>query len=165
MTSRRRQSVAAPALPDHCRTFTPCRVCVKDTDMMGVVHHANYATYLELGRLAYMRQRELPYKEVVRRGYHLPVIELNLRYRRPARFDDLLSIETRLGALTRATVRFDYKIWRPAPEPAHAPELLAEGHVLLACIDDQHHPRALPQDMVATLFSTERVAADDAGHS
>jgi acyl-CoA thioesterase FadM len=67
--------------------------------------------------------------------------------------------------LTRVTVRFDYKIWRPAPEPEHAPELLVEGHVLLACIDDKHHPRPLPQDMVATLFSKERVLAEDAGHS
>jgi acyl-CoA thioesterase FadM len=67
--------------------------------------------------------------------------------------------------LTRVTVRFDYEIWRPAPEPEHAPELLVEGHVLLACIDDQHHPRALPQDMVATLLLPERVGADEAGHS
>jgi acyl-CoA thioester hydrolase len=165
MTSRHRQSNTAAAIPAHCLTVTTRRVGVQETDMMGVVHHANYVTYLEVGRLAYMRQRALPYKEVVRRGFHLPVIELNLRYRRPARFDDLLSIQTRLGALTRVTVRFDYEIWRPAAEPEHAADLLVEGQVLLACIDDKHHPRALPQDMVATLFAAEREAADESGHS
>jgi acyl-CoA thioester hydrolase len=165
MTSRHRQSDTGRAIPAHCLNVTQRRVGVQETDMMGVVHHANYVTYLEAGRLAYMRQRELPYKEVVRRGYHLPVIELNLRYRRPACFDDLLSIKTRLGALTRVTVRFDYEVWRPASEPERSPELLVEGQVLLACIDDQHHPRALPRDMVATLFLPERMGADDAGHS
>ncbi|MGS7457574.1 acyl-CoA thioesterase, partial [Mycobacterium tuberculosis] len=63
-------------------------------------------------------------------------MELNLRYRKPAHFDDLLRVETRLGALSRVTVRFNYTVSRPkldAPDPA---ELLLEGHILLACVDE-----------------------------
>ena len=85
--------------------------------MMGVVHHGNYVALFERGRLEYLRRRGLPYKKMVERGYHMPVVELNLRYRKPAHFDDLLCVETRLGALSRVTVRFNYVVSRPKLDP------------------------------------------------
>jgi acyl-CoA thioester hydrolase len=150
-----RGSRSARTIPAHCFTETLQRVCVAETDMMGVVHHANYVTYFERGRLEYMRQRGLPYKEMVDRGYQMPVVELNLRYRKPAHFDDVLSIETRLGALSRVTVRFNYSVSRaPAgPDSGSTPaDLLVEGHIVLACVDQKGRPRQLPEDIVQALF-------------
>jgi acyl-CoA thioester hydrolase len=98
----------------------------------------------------------------VERGLHLPVVELNVRYKKPANFDDVLHVQTRLGALTRVTVRFDYRILRPRSEPAGSgtPDLLLEAHVVLACIDDRGKPRPLPEDAVRALLSPELGAAD-----
>lgn len=149
-------------IPDHCATHTVQRVCVAETDMMGIVHHANYVAYFEKGRLEYLRRRGLRYKEMVERGYHMPVVELNVRYRKPAHFDDLLSVETRLGALSRVTVRFNYTVRRPKLDtPGEAPELLLEGHILLACVDEKNRPRPLPEDVVRTLFLPEISQTDD----
>lgn len=141
-------------IPDHCFTETAQRVGVADTDLMGIVHHANFIRYFESGRLEYMRRRGMPYKRMVDRGLHMPVVELDVRYRKPARFDDLLCVTTRVGALTRVTVRFDYVISRlePAAEPREA---LCSGHVLLACVDDANRPRALPDELVEGLLAPE----------
>ena len=151
-------------IPEHCCTQTAHRVSVADTDMMGIVHHANYVLLFERGRLEYLRRRGLPYKDMVERGLHMPVVELSARYRKPANFDDLLSVETRLGALSRVTVRFDYVIRRPSagntPQPGQlatgeTADLLLEGHILLACVDAKNRPRPLPDDIVRILFLPE----------
>jgi acyl-CoA thioester hydrolase len=165
MKERPKRPGPGSVIPDHCITQTSQRVCVAETDMMGIVHHANYVAYFEKGRLEYLRRRGLPYKALVQRGLHMPVIELNLRYRRPARFDDLLSIETRLGGLSRVTVRFDYTVSLPPTDPAslaqQAPALLVEGHIVLACVDEKGRPRPLPEDAVRTLFLAEQPANED----
>jgi acyl-CoA thioester hydrolase len=146
-----------PPFPEHCSSELSQRVGVAETDMMGVVHHGSYIAYLERGRLEYMRRRSLPYKLLVERGFHLPVVELNIRYKKPANFDDVLQVETRLGGLTRVTVRFDYRIHRPRSE-ASSPattELLLSAHVVLACIDARGKPRPLPEDAAQVLLSPE----------
>jgi acyl-CoA thioester hydrolase len=161
MSSWQQRTGAQRIIPDHCHTQTMHRVCVAETDMMGIVHHANYVGLFERGRLEYLRRRGLPYKEMVERGLHMPVVELNLRYRKPAHFDDLLRVETRLGALSRVTVRFNYLIERPQRDPQLSPELLAEGHILLACVDAKNRPRPLPEDVVQTVFLPELSQSDD----
>jgi acyl-CoA thioester hydrolase len=161
MTSWYERTGAQRDIPDHCYTETVQRVCVAETDMMGVVHHANYVAYFERGRLEYLRRRGLPYKEMVERGYHMPVVELNLRYRKPARFDDVLRVGTRLGSLSRVTVRFNYTVSRAKLDGSDTCELLLEGHILLACIDESSRPRPLPEDVVRTLFLPELSQSDD----
>jgi len=154
MTTPRGRAAHRSPIPDHCFTQIQQRVGVADTDLMGIVHHSNYVRYFENGRLEYMRRRGLPYKLMVDRGMHMPVVELGIRYRRPASFDDLLCITTRIGALSRVTVRFDYDVSRiePAADPR---DKLLEGHVLLACVDGRNRPRALPDDFVEGLFAPE----------
>jgi acyl-CoA thioester hydrolase len=161
MRLRERLSAPGAGIPPHCSTQTLQRVGVGETDMMGVVHHANYVSYCERGRLEYLRRRGLPYKAFVERGLHMPVVELHLRYRRSAQFDDLLSIETRLGALTRVTARFDYSIRRAQSDGEQPSELLVEGEVLLACVGDKQRPRALPEDVVRALLLPEIVNPED----
>ena len=137
---------------------------------MGIVHHGTYISYFEVGRVEYMRRRGLDYHSWTELGIHLPVIEAYVRYRRTARFDELLCIETRLSELTRVKVRFDYRLLRePEGElngaAASADELVAEGHTLLACVDQHHIPRRIPPEAEAVLLGPEldipaRIGAD-----
>jgi acyl-CoA thioester hydrolase len=86
------------------------RVAFADTDAMGVVWHGNYLRWFEMARTELMRPTELPYAALVARGIHLPLIETELRYRKPARYDDLLVV--RVGRVHAAGVRLsiDYLI-------------------------------------------------------
>ncbi len=117
---------------------------------MGIVHHAAYLSYFEAGRVEFLHRRGIVYSDWASRGVHLPVVEARLRYRKTARFDERLLVDTQLALLTRVTVRFDYRILREGSE-----ELVAEGHTLLACVDDAHVPRRIPADVAQVLQGVE----------
>jgi acyl-CoA thioester hydrolase len=121
---------------------------------MGIVHHSNYLAYFEAGRVEWLRRRGVTYADWAARGRHLPVVEASVRYRAPARFDDVLAIETRLVELRAASLRFEYRMER-IERPGHAGELLAEGFTRLACVNEQHAVQRFPSDMLATLGSPE----------
>jgi acyl-CoA thioester hydrolase len=125
---------------------------------MGIVHHGTYISYFEVGRVEYMRRRGLDYHSWTELGIHLPVVEAYVRYRRTARFDELLCIETRLTELARVKVRFDYRLLRE-PEGDRtidpAEQIVAEGHTLLACVDQHHVPRRIPAEAEAVLLGPE----------
>jgi acyl-CoA thioester hydrolase len=133
---------------EHCLTRLAFRVRFFETDLMGIVHHATYLTYVEAGRVEYLRRRGADYQALMDRGFHMPVVEARLVYPRTARFDEELVVVTRLGALTRVTVRFDYQVIR-------ADELIVEGHTLLACVDSAHKPRRIPADVADLLRNPE----------
>lgn len=137
--------------PEHCVTRTPMRVRFFETDLMGIVHHAAYLTYVEAGRVEYLRRRGADYRALTERGFHMPVVEAHLEYKRSSRFDDELIVETRLGAMSRVTVRFDYRVLRGI-------DLLVLGHTLLACVDDAHKPRRIPEDIATMLSSAENIS-------
>lgn len=139
---------AITTFPEHCVTRTPMRVRFFETDLMGIVHHAAYLTYVEAGRVEYLRARGADYRALTERGFHMPVVEAHLEYKRTSRFDDELLVETRIGALTRVTVRFDYRVLRAA-------DLVVRGHTLLACVDESHKPRRIPEDIAEMLLSPE----------
>jgi len=139
-----------PALdPLAARTSSTLRVRFCDTDLMGIVHHANYLAYFEMGRVEWLRRRAVTYTDWTARGIHLPVIDASVRYLAPARFDDCLTVETRLVELRAASLRFEYSLVRHD-------ELLAEGSTRLACIGPGHAARRFPPDMVLALVSAER---------
>jgi acyl-CoA thioester hydrolase len=137
------------------------RVRFGETDLMGIVHHGTYISYFEVGRVEYMRRRGLDYHSWTELGIHLPVVEAYVRYRRTARFDELLCIETRLSELSRVKVRFDYRLLRAVEGEVAAngtdasEELVAEGHTLLACVDQHHIPRRIPPEAEAVLLGPE----------
>ena len=135
-------------LPAHCLTSSAVRVRFGETDLMGIVHHATYLSYFEVGRVEYLRWRGIEYLEWASRGVHLPVVEAHLRYRRTARFDERLVVETRLSELGRVKVRFDYRLLRGA-------ELVAEGWTTLACVDERHAPTRIPADILQVLSGPE----------
>jgi len=121
------------------------RVRFADTDAMGVVHHANYLAYLEMGRVDAMRQMGLDYRSVVAQGLHLVVIEAHLRYVKPAAFDDVLAVHTRVAHIGKARFAFDYLVWC-------GDELIASGSTVHACVDaERMRPRRLPEWLVDAL--------------
>jgi acyl-CoA thioester hydrolase len=124
---------------------------------MGIVHHGTYISYFEVGRVEYMRRRGLDYHSWTELGIHLPVVEAYVRYRRTARFDELLSIETRLTELARVKVRFDYRLLREPEGSEIDPDdqIVAEGHTVLACVDQHHIPRRIPPEAASVLTGPE----------
>jgi len=139
-------------LPAHCVSRHPIRVRFGETDLMGIVHHGTYISYFEVGRVEYMRRRGLNYQSWTEMGFHLPVVEAYVRYRKSVRFDELVVLETRLTELMRVKVRFDYRLWRPLED---GDELLAEGHTTLACVGQDHVLRRLPAEAEAVLTGPE----------
>src|SRR5450755_4199220 len=105
-------------------TTVRLRVRFCETDLMGIVHHSNYLAYFEAGRVEWLRRRGVTYADWAARGIHLPVVEASVRYRAPARFDDIIAVETRLVEIRAAPLRFEYRMERLM---GHEPELLAEG--------------------------------------
>jgi acyl-CoA thioester hydrolase len=107
---------------------TTIRVRYKDTDCMKVVYYGNYLTYFEVGRVEFLRQQGLAMSEVDQR-VHIPVVEALVRYRKPARLDDLLEVRCWISERKRASFRFTYEILNEAGEA------VATGSTLHACQD------------------------------
>jgi acyl-CoA thioester hydrolase len=134
--------------PDKNVSTTPMRVRFCETDLMGIVHHGSYLVYFEAGRVEWLRSRGVTYADWAKKGVHLPVVEANVRYLAPARFDDLLTVETRLEQLRTVSMRFTYRILRDGKS-------LAEGFTRLGCIDAEHELLRIPEEMRAVLLSGE----------
>ena len=86
------------------------RVLYADTDKMGIVYHASYLRYMELGRVELIRGAGLPYTVMESQGLGLPLTEINVRYRSPAQYDDQMTINVGLALVTRVRVHFEYRI-------------------------------------------------------
>ena len=92
---------------------TLARVRYKETDQMGMVYYGNYFTFFEIGRVEYMRERGIAYKQMESEDDSFIVVaEAHCRYLRPARYDDLLRIRTRVSEARRRSIRFAYEILR-----------------------------------------------------
>ncbi|HEY5055224.1 MAG TPA: thioesterase family protein [Acidobacteriaceae bacterium] len=113
---------------------TRVRVRYAETDQMGVVYHANYLVWFEVGRVELMRQRGLDYKRLEEEeGCWIAVVEATARYKAPARYDDELIVETRVLLVRGSVIRFGYRILRVDPD-SDTRHLLCEGetaHVVL----------------------------------
>lgn len=116
------------------------RVIYGDTDQMGVVYYANYLAFFERGRCEYMRERSFDYGGLEREGFFLPVVEANVKYRAPARFDDLITIEADITAASRITCTFSYRVLREDT-------LLCEGTTVHACLSRVGRPVRLPSSL------------------
>jgi acyl-CoA thioester hydrolase len=105
------------------------RVRYAETDQMGVVYHGNYAAYFEMGRVEWLRNLGLSYKEMEQAGVMLPVVSLTMNYKKPARYDDLLTVRTILKKQQGVKIEFDYEIYNEAAE------LLTTGYSMLVFVD------------------------------
>jgi acyl-CoA thioester hydrolase len=125
---------------------TEIRVRYGETDQMGVVYHANYAQYFEVGRTEWLRQFGVTYKQMEESGIMLPVISLNINYKNSAHYDDLLKVKTRLKKMPMASIEFEYELSGPEEK------LLANGTTVLAFIDMQRkRPTRCPQYLLDQL--------------
>ncbi|MAO09542.1 MAG: thioesterase [Flavobacteriaceae bacterium] len=111
------------------KSLTKIRVRYGETDQMGVVYYGNYAQYLEQGRTEWLRELGFSYKWMEENNVQLPVVNLNVDYKRPARYDDVLTVTTTLKKMPTVKIEFQYEIHNEANE------LLVSATTTLAFID------------------------------
>lgn len=114
------------------------RVRYAETDRMGLLHHANYLVYFEQGRTELLRSRGLAYKDLEDQGFLLVLVRAEVRYRSPARYDDLLTLRTTVVRTTAVRIDHRYEVLRDGL-------LLAEGSTTLACVDREGKLQHLPE--------------------
>ena len=120
---------------------TTIRVRYAETDQMGVVYYGNYFTWFEIGRVELCRQLGFEYRQMESEDdSHIVVAEAYCRYKRSARFDDVLTIRTRVAQAQRRTVRFGYEILQQ-----QSGELIATGETLHVICDRLGRPKSLPE--------------------
>jgi acyl-CoA thioester hydrolase len=117
------------------------RVRYAETDRMGFLHHANFFVYFEMGRTELGRQFGFSYREMEDAGLFLVVVDLECKYKRPAHYDDLLTIRTTVERVTHVKVVHRYDVLRDGT-------LLAVGRSTLACVDRQGRAQKLPRALV-----------------
>ncbi len=105
------------------------RVRYGETDQMGVVYHGNYAQYLEMGRVEWLRSLGFSYKEMEEDGIMLPVFSLQIDFKKSAVYDDMITVQTWLKKRPSVKIEFDYKILNEAQE------VLVEANTVLAFMD------------------------------
>ena len=124
---------------------TEIRVIYGDTDQMGVVYYGNYLRYFEAARNEWLRAKGACWRDLeAAHAIYLPVAEVQVSYKRPARYDDVIVVETRLGDLGLVSLRFDYRVVR-------GEDLLALGHTVHACVSREGDIREFPVAMLAQL--------------
>jgi acyl-CoA thioester hydrolase len=129
---------------------TVVRVRYAETDKMGVVYYGNYYIYFEVGRVEYMRNLGIDYKRMeIEDDSMIVVAESKCRYRRPAHYDDLLRIRTRVLAVKRRTIHFGYEILHD-----ETGELLASGETIHVVCGSNGKPKALPEKYRRILENT-----------
>ena len=127
---------------------TTFRARYAETDAMGVVHHAAYLPWLEVGRVNLLREAGIPYTDIEARGFLIVLSDVHVRYRSPARFDDLVTVESTLTHAKRRLVSFGYRV------------ILSESGVVLIEAETHHivvsratmRATQLPEDLFASMI-------------
>ena len=114
------------------------RVRYAETDRMGLLHHANYLVYFEQARTELLRSRGFTYKTMEDEGFLLVLTKASVRYKSPARYDDVLTLRTIVTRTTAVRIEHRYEVYRNEA-------LIAEGETTLACVDRDGRIQALPE--------------------
>ncbi|NTV13152.1 MAG: acyl-CoA thioesterase [Desulfobulbaceae bacterium] len=137
-------------MPDSCNPAKihriECRVLYGDTDSGGVVYYGNYLRFFEAGRTEILRAHGTSYRELEERGYIMPVVECNTRYKASARYDDLLVVETSICEVRKMACRFNHRISR-----ADDGRFLVKGYTLHACVNRQGKLTNFPEYFLGKL--------------
>ena len=124
---------------------TTLRVRYAETDQMGVAYYANYFVWCEVGRVELLRQLGFEYKQMeLGHGCFLPVVEASCRYRSPARYDDVVMVETRVAGLRTSVIRFAYRLLAERSD-TRDPVLLAEAETVHVVVDREMRKCPLPE--------------------
>lgn len=108
---------------------TKLRVRYGETDAMGYMYYGNYPEWMEVGRAELLRELGMPYKHFERLGISIPVVEMNIRYIRPAHYDDLITIRTMIDGLPELRISVSYEFYNETGE------LITKANVQLAPFD------------------------------
>jgi acyl-CoA thioester hydrolase len=122
---------------------TTIRVRYAETDRMGLLHHANYLIYFEQARTELLRSRGITYKELEDRGYYLVVAKLDVKFRKPVHYDDLLTIRTTVTKASPVRLEHQYEVFRDA-------ELCCVGTTTLGCVNKQGQIQHMPDWLSAS---------------
>jgi acyl-CoA thioester hydrolase len=118
------------------------RVRYPEVDAMGYLHHSRYLQYFEMGRVELLRQLGFSYADLERQGVFFVVVKAEVRYRAPARYDEELTLLTRVTRQTH--VRYDH-----AYELRRGDTLLAEATTTIACVDREGQVRQIPEELLS----------------
>lgn len=117
------------------------RVRYCETDAMGVLHHMNYIAFFEMARTELFRAQGGNYRLMEERGFFLVIVKVEVHYKRPAKYDDLLKIRVRVTRMSGAKLEHDYEITRDG-------ELIATGHTILACLDKSGQIQRMSRELL-----------------
>jgi len=130
---------------------TTLRVRYAETDQMGVAYYANYFVWCEVGRVELLRQLGFEYKQMeLGHGCFLPVVEASCRYKSPARYDDVVTVETRVAGLRTSVIRFAYRLLAERSD-ATEPVLLAEAETVHVVVDREMRKCPLPEPYISAI--------------
>ncbi|WP_289644690.1 acyl-CoA thioesterase [Maribacter aestuarii] len=125
------------------------RVRYGETDQMGVVYHGNYAQFLEMGRVEWLRSLGVSYRDMEENGIMLPVISLSVKYLKPALYDDIITVKTMLKKKPSVRIEFEYLITNETGD------IIAEANTILAFIDiNRKRPIKCPEYILDKLDFT-----------
>jgi acyl-CoA thioester hydrolase len=124
------------------------RVRYGETDQMGVVYHGSYVPYFEIGRVEWLRNKGVSYKSLEESGIALPIVSMYLNYKKPARYDDVLTINTKLKKYSGVKIEFDCEI-RSENE-----ELLTTAHFILVFVDMKTGRPMVPPREILEIIQT-----------
>ena len=116
------------------------RVRYAETDRMGLLHHANHLVYFEQGRTELLRAQGLTYRDMEDQGFLLVLTKVQVRYRKPAYYDDLLTLRTSVVRTTLVKIEHKYELMRGGV-------LLSEGETTLGCVDREGKVQPLPESL------------------
>jgi acyl-CoA thioester hydrolase len=122
------------------------RVIYADTDAMGIVYHTNYIKWFEIGRTELLRNSGVVYADLESQGYQLPLTEVYCNYLLPARYDQILIVETELEMMRRASMKFGYVIWDEDKE-----KRLVEGYTVHACVNSDGKIVRIPSNIIVKI--------------
>ncbi|NHM07327.1 acyl-CoA thioesterase [Flavobacterium sp. CYK-4] len=125
------------------------RVRYSETDQMGVVYHGSYIPYFEIGRVEWLRNRGVSYKSLEESGVALPIVSMTLNYKKPARYDDLLTVKTVFKKHSSVKIEFDCEIWNEQNE------LLTTAYFILVFVDMKTGRPMLPPDYIKKVMEID----------
>lgn len=118
------------------------RVRYAETDRMGLLHHANYLVYFEQARTELLRQQGVAYKNLEDQGFYLVIAKIEVKYKGPAHYDDVLTVRTTVTRTSPIRLEHKYEVFRDGA-------LLCEGFTTLACVNAEGKLQALPDWLIA----------------
>ena len=140
--------------PDHdlAMNETKLRVRYAETDQMGVVYHSNHLIWFEVGRVELMRQLGFRYRDMEQQdNCHIPVVDLRVRYKAPAQYDDEIVVRTQIKNVRSSLLHFSYEVFREADRT-----LLATGETMHIIVDSKLERTALPEKYLQAFNGLKR---------